>query len=83
MTPAPLLTVDDLARLLGVTPKAVYNRRHRGLLPRAIILGHSLRWRAADVEAWLSEQIEPEQTRPDDEKRGSDEQHQTHHHKGR
>jgi excisionase family DNA binding protein len=60
MTPAPLLTINDLARLLGLSPKAIYNRRHRGELPRAIVLGHSLRWRPEDVEQWIAQQTEPE-----------------------
>ena len=54
-----LLDVGDLCRLLGLTRKALYNRRHRdGALPPAIKLGTSLRWRPADVERWLEESRE-------------------------
>lgn len=64
MTPTPLLTVTDLARLLGITPKALYNRRHRkGALPPVLLLGQrTLRWRADDVERWLVDQSEPRPT---------------------
>lgn len=56
-----LLDVDDLARMLGLTRRAVYNRRHRrhgGSLPPATLLGRSLRWRLSDVERWLADQTE-------------------------
>jgi predicted DNA-binding transcriptional regulator AlpA len=59
LTPVPLLTVADLARLLGLTPRGIYNRRHRrGALPPATPLGRTLRWRADDVERWLAAQSE-------------------------
>ncbi len=54
-----LLDVGDLCRLLGLTKKALYNRRYReGALPPAIRVGASLRWRPADVEVWLQENRE-------------------------
>ena len=53
-----LLTIGDLARLLGVTTRAAYNLRHRGLLPPAVKWGNTLRFRPEDVEAWLSSQRE-------------------------
>ena len=57
-----LLDITDLSRLLGLTEKAIYNRRHReGALPPAIKLGTTtLRWHPADVEAWLAERRESE-----------------------
>ena len=49
-----LLDVGDLCRLLRISRKGLYNRRHReGALPPAIKVGSSLRWRPGDVEAWL------------------------------
>ena len=60
MTPAPLLTITDLARLLGLTVKAVYARRARaGALPPATVIGRTLRWKASDIEDWLAKQTEP------------------------
>ena len=56
-----LLDITELSRLLGMTEKAVYNRRHReGALPPAMKLGSSLRWHPDDVDAWLAEQRETE-----------------------
>jgi predicted DNA-binding transcriptional regulator AlpA len=39
--------------MFGLTPEAIYNRRHRGDFPPAIKVGASLRWRVKDVESWL------------------------------
>lgn len=48
-----LLMVEDLADLLAVTPGRVRQMRHCGQLPPAIKIGRRLRWKAADIEAWL------------------------------
>jgi predicted DNA-binding transcriptional regulator AlpA len=48
-----LLDLDDMCRIFGLTPEAIYNRRHRGDFPPAIKVGASLRWRVQDVEAWI------------------------------
>jgi predicted DNA-binding transcriptional regulator AlpA len=59
VTDEPLLDVDGLARFLGLpSRRAVYNRRHRGTLPPAILVGRSLRWRERDVKRWLEQQTE-------------------------
>jgi excisionase family DNA binding protein len=44
-----LLTVPQVARLLGMTPKAIYHRAERGQLPGVVRLGRSLRFRRADL----------------------------------
>ena len=36
-----LLDLDDMCRLFGLTPEAIYNRRHRGDFPPAIKIGAS------------------------------------------
>lgn len=48
-----LLDLDDMCRLFGLTPEAVYNRRHRRDFPPAVKVGASLRWILRDVEDWL------------------------------
>jgi predicted DNA-binding transcriptional regulator AlpA len=55
-----LLTVTDVAALLGLpSARSVYNRLHRGTdFPPPVRVGASLRWRAADVDAWLDAQVE-------------------------
>ncbi len=54
----PLLDSEQLAALLGVTRKALYNSRHAGQLPPPIKIGSRLRWRQSDILAWLDESRE-------------------------
>lgn len=54
-----LLTVKDLAALMGWAEHTVYQRRYRGdSLPQAIAVGKALRFRRQDVERWLEEHTE-------------------------
>lgn len=58
--PAPLLTVKDLAAQTGMSVSTIYRKRSNGeSLPRALILGSAVRWRQADVDSWLDDQLEP------------------------
>jgi excisionase family DNA binding protein len=50
-----LLTVRQVARLLGMTPKAVYHRAERGQLPGMFYVGRSLRFRRADLLRFIGE----------------------------
>ena len=53
---ALLLSVEDLAALLGTTANQVRNARRRGQLPPAMRLpGVGLRWRLEDVERWIAQ----------------------------
>ncbi len=47
-----LLTVPQVARLLGMSAKAIYHRAERGQLPG---VGRSLRFRRAELVGSLSE----------------------------
>jgi predicted DNA-binding transcriptional regulator AlpA len=53
--PDPLLTVDEVAIWIRKPKATLYAWRSRGLGPRGIRLGNSLRYRRSDVEAWLDE----------------------------
>ncbi len=50
-----LLTVPQVAELLGMTPKAIYHRAERGQLPGALHVGRSLRFRRADLLRFIGE----------------------------
>lgn len=51
-----LLSVEDLAALLGTSHNQVRNARRRGQLPPAMRLpGVGLRWRLEDVERWIAQ----------------------------
>ena len=58
-TPGPrrLVAVEELSEMIGMTPSAIYNLRHRspGSLPDAVKVGGSLRWRLGDIETWIDE----------------------------
>ncbi len=60
-TTAPLpalLTVDDVARYLGVKPETVYAWRVRKFGPEAVKVGRAVRYRLEDVNAWLDARAE-------------------------
>lgn len=48
-----LLTLEEVARYLQVPVKTLYDWRHRGLGPRGLRVGRYVRYRQADVDAWL------------------------------
>lgn len=48
-----LLTVDQLAELLGVSPRHVYRLANRKLLPKPVKLGHSVRFNRSVIDRWL------------------------------
>ena len=54
-----LLTVGQVAEYLNVPRQRLYDWRWRGEGPPAFKVGQSLRYRLADVEAWLEAQREP------------------------
>lgn len=48
-----LLSTDEVARLLVVPVTTLYTWRYKGTGPRAFKVGKHLRYRLADVIAWL------------------------------
>ena len=48
-----LLTVDDVAAMLAVSPRHVYRQCDAGRLPHPVRIGAAVRWKRADVLAWL------------------------------
>ncbi|WP_296658535.1 helix-turn-helix domain-containing protein [Paraburkholderia sp.] len=56
-----LLDIHELAELLGRSPETIkkdIRRNHLAVPPRLHIPGtRLLRWRRADVEAWLAEHV--------------------------
>ena len=60
MKSAPnLMTLNDLAELLGRSPQTIRKdiRRNPDAVPPRLVLPHTrlLRWRQCDVDAWLSQ----------------------------
>jgi excisionase family DNA binding protein len=49
----PLWTVEDVSTFLGVPVNTLYQWRHRGYGPAARRVGRYIRYKAADVLAWV------------------------------
>ena len=57
------LTADELSSELKVPLQTLYAWRRRGYGPPGALVGRSLRYRRADVEGFLTAQLEAEATR--------------------
>lgn len=53
---AKKLTTKQAAEALGVTPAAMRYWRHKGIGPRSITVGSSVRYIESDLEEWLEAQ---------------------------
>lgn len=49
-----LLTIDDLAALLGCSRRTVHRLIERGRVPKPCRFGSLLRWPRAQVDAWVA-----------------------------
>lgn len=60
MSDDPLLTINELAELVGVSPTTIWNWRSSNSvqLPRAYVVGKRPRYRKSEVLAWLEEHRE-------------------------
>lgn len=47
------LSVEQLAALLGRTPRAIYNLHHRGKTPPGYKIGRRLSWYGREVDDWI------------------------------
>lgn len=52
--PAALLDVRAVAALLDCAPRTVHRLRDSGRMPRPVRVGSLVRWRRADVLAWIA-----------------------------
>ena len=53
----PLLTQRQCAEMLVLSERTLERLRQSGLGPRYLRIRHSVRYRPADVEAWLASRI--------------------------
>lgn len=53
-----LLTTKELAKYLGIGESTLLQYRFDGTGPAYIKLGHLVRYRTSDVEAWLAKRTE-------------------------
>jgi excisionase family DNA binding protein len=57
--PPRLLWPGEVSDILGVPVATLYQWRRRSIGPPAIRVGRHLRYRPADLEAWLADQGKP------------------------
>ncbi len=53
------MTTDEVAQYLRVPVSTVHRWRSLGEAPKAARVGKHLRWRRADIDAWLEAQSQP------------------------
>jgi excisionase family DNA binding protein len=57
--PEQLMTVEEVAAYLRLSPGTLYNLRYQGRGPKAVRLGNGsnahLRFRRSDIEAWVEQ----------------------------
>ena len=53
-----LVPLDDLADRLGVSTQTIHQMRYRGDGPVAVRIGRTLKFRHADIEAWIESRVE-------------------------
>lgn len=58
MSTTTWIGVEDLAAELGVPVRTIYAWRSKGKGPRAATFGKHLRFRRADVDAWIEAQMD-------------------------
>lgn len=56
----PLLTLPEVAQIVGVPLGTIYQWRSRGGGPRGIKVGRHVRVRRSDLDAWLDLHADPE-----------------------
>ena len=57
MSAPDVMTSDECAEYLRLTPGALRTMRYRGEGPKHIQLGQRIRYRRADVDAWLAANV--------------------------
>lgn len=51
---SPLVTAEQLAKILQVSVRSIWRMRSSGQLPRPVRIGGNIRWRPKDVELWIA-----------------------------
>jgi len=54
-----LLTAKDVAELLDIGRSTLYRLKSSGKVPRPVKIGGNVRWRRAEIEAWIADGCPP------------------------
>ena len=52
---ALLITAEQVAAMLQVSPRTVWRLRSSGKLPKPVEIGGSVRWNSEQIQRWISE----------------------------
>ena len=55
MIPSALLTVKEVAEMLGLSERTVYRLSDAGNMPSPVKLGAAVRWRVKELDSWIEE----------------------------
>jgi predicted DNA-binding transcriptional regulator AlpA len=58
--PTELLTIEQVSADYGFPVATLYGWRHRGVGPASVRLGARVRYRRADIEAWIDDRFAAE-----------------------
>ena len=58
----PVLTTSELAAHLGVPVQTIHDLRHSGRGPRGFRVGRELRYRLSEVQDWLAQREQSNET---------------------
>lgn len=53
--PPELIPIKEVARMCGISERHTNRLRDRGLMPRPVRLGGSIRWRRTEIEKWIAD----------------------------
>jgi len=56
------LSVEDLAHITGWRPFTIYKKSAAGRIPGRVKIGHSLRFKESEIEAWLRGETKSKET---------------------
>jgi len=50
-----LLTVKEVAEMLGLSERTIYRLADSGAMPRPVKIGAAVRWRRNELDQWIEE----------------------------
>ncbi len=54
-----LLNAEELSNLLHMAKSSIYRKMESGEIPPPVRIGHCVRWRAAEIHAWIAAACPP------------------------
>jgi prophage regulatory protein len=55
MSEPVLLTVKEVAEMLGLSERTVYRLADMGKMPRPVKIGAAVRWRRTELDTWIED----------------------------